>query len=57
MRAGWIHRWATRGMSVAAIALALAGVVACGQQNTASKSPSYLYIDSLLAYPGSAPNV
>jgi len=57
MRAGWMHRWAARGMTVAAIALVLAGAVSCGQQNTASKSPSYIYIDSLLAYPGSAPNV
>ena len=56
MRAGWMKRTATRGAGLAMSALVLAGAVSCGHQNTDSSSPSYLYIESLLAYPGSAPN-
>ena len=56
MRAGWMKRWATRGLMLAMGAGAMAGTVSCGHQNTSSNSPSYLYIESLLAYPGSSPN-
>lgn len=53
MRADTTKRMAVAAVLVGVWALALAGTIACGQQNTAGKSPSYLYIDSLLGYAGS----
>jgi hypothetical protein len=38
------------------VALALAGAVSCGQQNTTGRSPSYLVIDSLKGASGAKPD-
>jgi hypothetical protein len=45
-------QWATVGV----VALALAGAVSCGHQNTTGRSPSYLVIDSLLGASGAKPD-
>jgi hypothetical protein len=45
-------RWTTAGV----VALALAGVAACGHQNTTGRSPSYLVVDSLRGASGAKPD-
>jgi len=45
-------QWTTVGV----VALALAGAVSCGQQNTTGRSPSYLVIDALRGASGAKPD-
>lgn len=57
MLASWLrgtHGW--RWTTTAVLALALAGGVGCGQQNTNGRSPSYLVIDFLQAASGATPS-
>ena len=44
--------WTTAGV----VALALAGAVSCGHQNTTGRSPSYLVIDALRGASGAKPD-
>ena len=51
---GHTQRW--HWTTVGVVALALAGAVSCGQQNTTGRSPSYLVIDSLKGASGAKPD-
>jgi hypothetical protein len=42
--------------AVVAVALALGGAVSCGHANSTGRSPSYLYIESLVAASGAKPD-
>jgi len=51
---GRTQRW--HWTTVGVVALALAGAVSCGHQNTTGRSPSYLVIDALLGASGAKPD-
>jgi hypothetical protein len=51
---GRTQRW--QWTTIGVVALALAGAVSCGHQNTTGRSPSYLVIDSLQGASGAKPN-
>jgi len=53
---GRTQRWHSTTVGVVALALALAGAVSCGQQNTVGRSPSYLVIDALKGASGVKPD-
>jgi len=52
MRAGWWKRTAARSVVAGVCAVAAAGTASCGKMNTDSKSPSYLIVNALEAWPG-----
>jgi hypothetical protein len=57
MQARWLKSARGRGWTAAVVVgLALGGAVSCGKANSEGRSPSYLFIDSLLAASGAKPD-